>query len=195
MLQNILLTYNYRKYHSILNVLYVWVFSRFYAVLKLCIAVLQICTVYIMSHTLMSVVTFIFISESYFLFINSRVLLLVVENDNFCNHNSIAGNLVLLYNGIHNKKSGIRFLIFMQVYFYSNHWIKIQFSSVTQSYLIHCDPVDCSTPSVHHQLTELAQTHVHHVGDAIQPSHPLSSPSPPTFSLSQHEDLFKWVSS
>ena len=115
MLQNILLTYNYRKY-SILNGLYVCVFSRFYAVLKLCIAVLQICMVYIMSHTLMSVVTFIFISESYFLFINSRVLLLVVENDNFCNHNSIARNLALLYNRIH-KKSGIGFLIFMQVLF------------------------------------------------------------------------------
>ena len=51
-----------------------------------------------------------------------------------------------------------------------------------------CDPMDCSTPGlpVHHQLPELAQTHVHRVGDAIQPSHPLSSPSPPAFSLSQH---------
>ena len=60
-----------------------------------------------------------------------------------------------------------------------------------------CDPMDCSTPGfpVHHQLLELAQTHVHWVGDAIQPSHPLSSPSPPTFNLSQHQDLFKWVSS
>ena len=48
---------------------------------------------------------------------------------------------------------------------------------------------------VHHQLPELTQTHVHWVGDAIQPSHPLSSPSPPTFNLFQHQDLFKWVSS
>ena len=49
-----------------------------------------------------------------------------------------------------------------------------------------CDPIDCSTPDfpVHHQLPELTQTHVHSVGDAIQPSHPLSSPSPPTFNLS-----------
>ena len=57
--------------------------------------------------------------------------------------------------------------------------------------------MDCSTPGfpIHHQLPELTQTHVHRVGDAIQPSHPLSSPSPPAFSLSQHQGLFKWVSS
>ena len=47
----------------------------------------------------------------------------------------------------------------------------------------------------HHQLKDLAQTHVHHVGDAIQPSHPLSSPSPPSFNLSQHQGLFQWVTS
>ena len=57
--------------------------------------------------------------------------------------------------------------------------------------------MDCSTPGfpVHHQLPEPAQTHVHQVGDAIQPSHPLLSPSPPAFSLSQHEGLFQWLSS
>ena len=57
--------------------------------------------------------------------------------------------------------------------------------------------MDCSMPSfpVHHQLPELAQTHVHRVGDAIQPSHPLSSPSPRAFSISQHQGLFQWVSS
>ena len=57
--------------------------------------------------------------------------------------------------------------------------------------------MDCSTPGfpVHHQLPELIQTHVHRVGDAIQPSHPLSSRSPPAFNLSQHQGLFKWVSS
>ena len=71
----------------------------------------------------------------------------------------------------------------------------IQFSSVTQSCLTLCDPMDCSTPGlpVHHQLLEFTQTHVHWVGDAIQPSHPLSSPSPPAFNLSQHQGLFKWV--
>ena len=69
----------------------------------------------------------------------------------------------------------------------------VQFNSVTQSHLTLCDPMDCSTPSlpVHHQLLELAQTHVHLVGDAIQPSHPLSSPSPPAFNLSQHQGLFQ----
>ena len=57
--------------------------------------------------------------------------------------------------------------------------------------------MDCSTPGlpVHHQLLEFTQTHVHWVSDAIQPSHPLSSPSPPAFNLSQHQGLFKWVSS
>ena len=73
----------------------------------------------------------------------------------------------------------------------------VQFSSVTQSCLTLCDPMDCSTPGlpVHHQLPEFTQTHVHCVGDAIQPSHPLSSPSPPTFNLSQYQGLFRWVSS
>ena len=57
--------------------------------------------------------------------------------------------------------------------------------------------MECSTPGfpVHHQLLELAQSHVHRVGDAIQPSHPLLSPSPPALNLSQHQGLFKWVSS
>ena len=68
----------------------------------------------------------------------------------------------------------------------------VQFNSVVQSYLTLCDPMDCSTPGflVHHQHPELTQTHIHRVGDAIQPSHPLSSPSPPAFNLSQHQGLF-----
>ena len=72
-----------------------------------------------------------------------------------------------------------------------------QFSSVTQSYLTLCDPMNCSTPGfpVHHQLLESTQTHVHRVGDGIQPSHPLSSLSPPALNLSQNQGLFKWVSS
>ena len=66
------------------------------------------------------------------------------------------------------------------------------FSSV-QSCLTLCNPMDCSTPGlpVHHQLAEHTQTHVHRVGDAILPSHPLSSLSPPAFKLSQHQALFK----
>ena len=71
------------------------------------------------------------------------------------------------------------------------------FSSVTQSCPTLCDPMDCNTLGlpVYHQLPEFTQTHVHWVGDAIQPSHPLSSPSPPAFDLSQRQDLFRWVSS
>ena len=72
-----------------------------------------------------------------------------------------------------------------------------QFSSVQSSCPMFCDPVDCSTPvlPVHHQLPEFTQTHVHWVGDAIQPSHPLSSPSSLIFKLSQHQGIFQWVSS
>ena len=72
-----------------------------------------------------------------------------------------------------------------------------QFSSATQSCPTLCDSMDCSTPGlpVHHQLPEFTQMHVHWVGDAIQPSHTLMSPSPPAFNLSQHQGLFKWVSS
>ena len=83
---------------------------------------------------------------------------------------------------------------------YFPHWIVmaplLRISSVAQSCLTLCDPMDCSTPGlpVHHQLLEFTQTHVHCVGDAIQPSHPLSSPFPPALNLSQHQGLFKWVS-
>ena len=68
--------------------------------------------------------------------------------------------------------------------------------SVTQSCPTLCDPMDCSTPGlpVHHQLPEFTQTQVHRVSDAIQPSHPLLSPSPPALNLSQHQGLLQWVS-
>ena len=79
------------------------------------------------------------------------------------------------------------------------NWLfsSVQFSPVSQSCLTLFDPMDCSTPGlpVHHQLPEFTQTHVHWVGDAIQPSYPLSSPSPPAFSLFQHQGLFQWLSS
>ena len=76
-------------------------------------------------------------------------------------------------------------------------WFYPQFSSIPQLCLTLCDPRGHSTPGfpVHHQLPKLAQTHVHQVSDTIQPSHLLSSPSPPAFTLSQHQGLFKWVSS
>ena len=73
----------------------------------------------------------------------------------------------------------------------------VQFSSVAQSGPTLCDPMNRSTPDlpVHHQLPKFTQTHVHQVSDAIQPSHPLSSPSPPALNPSQHQSLFQWVNS
>ena len=70
-------------------------------------------------------------------------------------------------------------------------YVQIQFSSVAQSCPTLCDHMNCSTPGfpVHHQLPELTQTHLHPVGDAIQPSYPLSSVFPPAFNLSQHQGL------
>ena len=72
-----------------------------------------------------------------------------------------------------------------------------QFSSVSQSCPTLCDPMNRSTPGlpVHHQLLEFTQTHAHQIGDAIQPSHPLSSPSPPAPNPFQHQGLFHWVNS
>ena len=77
---------------------------------------------------------------------------------------------------------------------YNNHH-SVQFSSVAQLCPTLCDPMNCSMPGlpVHHQLPEYTQTHVHWVSDAIQPSHPLSSPSPPAPNPSQHQSLFQWV--
>ena len=87
-------------------------------------------------------------------------------------------------------------LEFCQMYLFINNHIILSFillvscsvSSIQVNCVWLCDPMDCSTPGlpVHHQHLEFTQTHVHWVGDAIQPSHPLSSPSPPTFNLSQH---------
>ena len=74
----------------------------------------------------------------------------------------------------------------------------VQFSSVQSLSRVRlCNLMNCSTPGlpVHHQLLEFTQTHVHRVSDAIQPSHPLSSPSPPAPTPSQHQSLFQWVNS
>ena len=118
--------------------------------------------------------------------------------------------LVLLYDGVtfwaHAFHCGlllssafwVNSMLCLLMLFPSQSWSSdIQFSSFTQSCLTFCYPMDCSTPGfpVLHQLPEIAQTHVHRVGDAIQPSHSLSSPSPPAFYLSQHQGLFQWVSS
>ena len=85
----------------------------------------------------------------------------------------------------------------LTVQFFHTAISSVQFSSVIQSCQTLCDPMNHSTPGlpVHHKLPEFTQTHVHWLGDAIQPSHPLSSPSPSAFDLSQHQGLFKWVSS
>ena len=86
---------------------------------------------------------------------------------------------------------------------YSSLWLisiplrYIHINSVAQSCPTLCNPMNCSTPGlpVHHQLPESTQTHVHWVGVAIRPCHPLLSPSPPALNLFQHQGLFKWVSS
>ena len=84
-----------------------------------------------------------------------------------------------------SKKKKIMFIV-------TGHCSLVQFSSVAQSCPTLCDPTDCSMPGlpVHHQLPELAQSHVGWLADAIRPSHPLSSPSPPALNLSQHQGLF-----
>ena len=103
-------------------------------------------------------------------------------------------------------KLSFLFLFYVYSVMRKEKWVKlshiynnesVQFSSVAQSCLTLCDPMDCSTPGlhVHHQLLEFTQIRVHWVGDAIQTSHPLSSPSPPAFNISQHQGLIKWVSS
>ena len=76
-------------------------------------------------------------------------------------------------------------------------YASVQFSSVAQLCPTLCDPMNHSMPGlpVHHQHPEFTQNHVHQVGDAIQPSHPLSSPSPPAPNPSQHQSLFQWVNS
>ena len=89
-----------------------------------------------------------------------------------------------------------KFQILIMNYEHLTH-TSVQFTSLAQSCLTLCNPTNSSTPSlpVHHQLPESTQTHVHQVDDAIQPSHPLLSPSLPALNLLQHQGLFQWVSS
>ena len=105
---------------------------------------------------------------------------------------------IVLFKVLYYKiKNVFLFFVCLFLYYLCEKCYKPIISSVAQSCPTLCDPMDCSIPglSVHHQLLEFTQTHVYWVGDAIQPSHPLSSPSPPAFNLSQHQDFFKWVSS
>ena len=94
----------------------------------------------------------------------------------------------LYYNLQHNNYLNQKHVLFWYMH-------SVQFSSVTQLCLTLCKPMKCSTPglTIHHQLPEFTQIHVHRVDDAIQPSHPLSSPSPPALNPSQHQGLFQWV--
>ena len=105
------------------------------------------------------------------------------------NRHSILKQLALL----------VQLLLHLQKIAASMTWkvSSVQFSSVAQSCPILCNPMNCSSLGlpVHHQLPEFTQTHVHRVRDAIQPSHPLSSPSPPAPNPSQHQSLFQWVNS
>ena len=106
-----------------------------------------------------------------------------------------------------SKSTGWQMILLLKVYYlpdnlYASFYLflilfTLQFSSVAQSCLTLCDPLDCSMPGfpVHHQLWELNQTRIHQVGDAIQTSHLLSPPSPPAFNLSQHQGHFQWVGS
>ena len=85
------------------------------------------------------------------------------------------------------------FLVMKTLKTYSPQFSSFQFISVAQLCLTVCNPMDCSVPGlpVHHQFPEFTQTHVRGVGEAIQPSHPLLSPSPPALNLSQHQSLFQ----
>ena len=116
---------------------------------------------------------------------------------NILMHQLIASTLFLLnpfYKILFFKEDNMRYLSGLVLYLMH---IPIQFSSVAQSCPSLWNPMNHSTPGlpVHHQLPESTQTHVHRVGDAVQPSHPLSFPSPPALNLSKPQGLFKWVSS
>ena len=108
------------------------------------------------------------------------------------------GNQALFFvlSCFHNYQTHVKCIIFLS---FDPHKVdiiiltcKIQFSSVTQHCLTLCNCMVCSTPCLpfHHQFPEFAQTRLHWVSDAVQPSHPLSSPSPPAFNLSQHQGHF-----
>ena len=105
--------------------------------------------------------------------------------------------LISIIQGLRKWIRCCLFLFYFWKSFVKLMFSSVQFSSVAQSCPTLCDLMNRSTPGlpVHHQLPEFTQTHVHRVSDAIQPSHPLSSPSPPAPSPSQHQSLFQWVNS
>ena len=121
----------------------------------------------------------------------------------FPSKNTGAGCHFLLQETFPTQGSNARLLTFLSwkadslplFHLGSLRFPSVQFSSVAQSCLTLCNPVNHSMPGlpVHHQIPEFTQTHVHRASDAIQPSHPLLSPSPPAPNPSQHESLFQWV--
>ena len=118
----------------------------------------------------------------------------------FCHSTSKEGNKLINYHHItlgQVATNASNTILYLLRYGFQTRLTQFQFSSVAQSHPTLCNPMDCSTPGlpVHHRLPEFTQTHVHWVRDAIQPSHLLSSPFPPALSPSQHQGLFKWVSS
>ena len=113
---------------------------------------------------------------------------------------SFSTNYLLLWNNpsssLHLDTSSSSFRFYFTWHFLKTFSLSVQLSSIVQSCPTLCDTMDYSTASfpVHYKLLELAQIQVLWVSDAIQPSHPLFSPSPPLFNLSQHQGLFQWVS-
>ena len=133
--------------------------------------------------------------QSHFLLLLSRTVILYTPEFPSLSTISILNGVILCC-----KELSVPFLLYCKICSNMSSFYplsSVQFSSVAQSCPTLCDPMNCSTWGlpVHHQLPEFTQTHVHWVGDAIQPSHPLSSPSPPAPNPSQHRSLFQWVNS
>ena len=136
-------------------------------------------------------------------------IIFVFKWSNNCNLSIsvLISNMVSFKNITHRNWSSWEFSVIFNTHTHTHNYtlhaitipIKIdnEFSSEAQSCPTLWDPMNCSTPGlpVHHQLPEFTQTHVHRVGDTIQPAHPLSSPSPPAPNPSQHQSLFQWVNS
>ena len=127
---------------------------------------------------------------SFHLFMSSSVFLIsILQNSEYRSFVSIDRFIPKYYILCDVKVNGIIPLISL----FDLLLLVYQFSSVAQSCLTLCDPMNRSTPGlpIHHQLLEFTQTHVHRVSDAIQPSHPWSSPSTPALNPSQHQGLFQ----
>ena len=117
-------------------------------------------------------------------------MLALVGGNNFGTGNIVIITLIIYFSNSHGKS-------IVHSPGSKNAIITVQFSSVAQLCPTLCDPMHRSTSGlpVHHHLLEFTQTHIHQVRDAIQPSHPLLSPSPPALNPSQHQSLFQWVNS